>query len=88
MSVVAKAVEEYDRGRAGGGGSRGGDDDRWRVRHGQQRRWIEDVEAISASCSYRTMLERAVSIEETLSVEDPSARQNTNIPSYYNQFAR
>ena len=88
MSVVAKAVEEYDRGRAGGGGSWGGDDDRWRVIHGQQRRWIEDVEAISASWSYRTMLERGVSIVEALSGEDPSARQNTSIPSYHNQFAR
>ncbi len=48
MSVVTKAVEEYDRGRERGGGSWGRDDDRWSIRHGQQRPSIENVEAISA----------------------------------------
>ena len=47
MSVVAEAVEESNSGRGRAGGSWGGDDDRWSVRHGQQRRSIVDVEAIS-----------------------------------------
>ncbi len=66
MSVVAEAVEEYNRGRGRGGGSWCGDDDRWSVRHGQQRRSIEDVEAISALWCYRTMLKRGVSVAEVL----------------------
>ena len=48
MSVVAKAVEEDYRSRLRGVEVWCGDDDRWSVRHGWQRRLIEDVEAISA----------------------------------------
>ena len=80
MSVVAKAVEEYDRGRERGGGSWGGDDDRWSFRHGQQRPSIEDVEAIFAWWCYRMMLKRGVSVAEVLSNNDPSARQSKSIP--------
>lgn len=66
MSVITEAMEEYNGGRGRSGGSWGGDDDRWSVRHGQQRRSIEEIEAIMALWCYRTKLMRGVSVAEVL----------------------
>lgn len=78
MSVIAKAVEEDYRSRLRGMEVWCGNDNWWSVRHGWQRRLIEDVEAISAlvvlsdiEAEYRSL--------RFLSGEDPSARQDTSI---------
>lgn len=80
MSVVAKTVEEDYRSRLRGMGVWSGDNDRWSVRHGWQRRLTEAVDAISALWYSETMLKRGVSVPRVLSVEDPSARQSTSKP--------
>ena len=80
MSVVAKTVEENYRSTLRGSRVWCGDDDRWSVRHGWQRRSTEDVKAISAVFYSETIVKRGVSVPRVLSVEDPSARQNTSKP--------
>ena len=66
MSIVAEAVQEYDSSRGRGGWSWGWDDDRWSVRHGQQKQSIEDVDAMFALWYYSPMMKRGVSVAEVL----------------------